>query len=137
MEDAVRPKVLPRFKIRRLPKVRVATSASKRAGMSPAYLAAIRRLPSCVSGQTPCEAHHLKCAGGRGVSLKAEDKWAVPLTRDEHINGVERVGSKREFDWFRVRGINCLDLAAALWAAFPDEAKMLRVLNAHRGSRHE
>jgi hypothetical protein len=100
--------------------------------MNAAYLDAVRRLPSCVSGKRPCEAHHLKCAGGRGVGMKAEDKWALPLTHDEHINGVERVGSKNEFKWFQDRGINCLDLATALWTAFPDEVKMLNVLTAHR-----
>jgi hypothetical protein len=64
--------------------------------------------------------------------MRAEDKWALPLTHDEHINGVERTGSKNEFKWFMDRGINPLDLATALWAAFPDETKMLNILTAHR-----
>jgi hypothetical protein len=104
--------------------------------MSEAYLAAIRRLPSCVSGKRPCHAHHLRCAGGRGVTLKAEDKWALPLTPDEHLgdkSSVHAVGSKLEFKWFTDRGINPLELAKALWVAFPDEERMLRVLHAHRG----
>jgi hypothetical protein len=126
--------VVTRFKQPRAPKKRKPKAAHKRPGMSAAYLAAIRRLPSCITGRTPCEAHHLRCAGGRGVGLKAEDKWALPLTFQEHVAGVDcvhSVGAKLEFKWFQDRGVNCLDLAVALWTAFPDEAKMLRVLNAH------
>lgn len=123
--------VTPNFKRPRSPKKREPKARDSRPGMSEPYLAAIRRLPSCISWRRPCEAHHLRCAGGRGVSLKAEDRWALPLTRDEHRQ-VHTRGSKHEFEWFKERrGINCLDLAAALWSAFPDEKKMLLVLNAH------
>jgi hypothetical protein len=124
--------VTPRFKQARAPKTRGRKARDERPGMSAGYLAAIRKLPSCISGKSPCEAHHLKCAGGRGVGLRAEDKWALPLTHDEHINGVERIGSRNEFKWFQDRGINPLDLATALWAAWPDQEKMLSVLIAHR-----
>jgi hypothetical protein len=66
--------------------------------------------------------------------MKAEDKWAVPLTHDEHINGVERVGSKREFAWFQSRGVNCLELAKALWASRGNVDAMERIVKAHRGA---
>lgn len=123
--------VTPNFKRPRTPKKHEPKARDRRSGMSDLYLAKIRRLPSCISWRRPCEAHHLRCAGGRGVSLKAEDRWALPLTRDEHRQ-VHTRGSKMEFEWFKSRGVNCLDLAAALWRAFPDEEKMLRVLQAHR-----
>src|SRR5262245_51989047 len=67
--------------------------------MSEAYLAAVRRLPSCISGRSPCIAHHLRCAGGRGVGWKSEDRWALPLTlRDEPFDP----GGVQKFDlsWF-------------------------------------
>jgi hypothetical protein len=131
--------VTPRFKAEKAPKRREPNAASKRPGMSPKYLHAIKRMPSCLSGRKPCDPHHLRCgpaAKERGVSLKATDRWAVPLTRDEH-EMVHKLGGTVEFDWFRVRGINVLELATALWAAFPDEERMLRIIQAHRGSRHE
>lgn len=129
--------VNPRFKPPRQPKRREPNAASKRPGMSPKYLAAIRRMPSCLSGHRPCDPHHLKCGQAgkeRGVGLRATDRWAIPITRDEH-NAIERLGSRMEFDWFINRDVNPLELATALWSAFPDEEKMLRVIQAHRTSR--
>lgn len=117
------------------PKKPKPSAASKRPGMDEKHLSLIRQLPSCISGKGPCEAHHLRCAGGRGVGLKAEDRWAVPLTHEEHME-LHRVGSKREFAWFASRGINCMALARALWNRRRLEA-MLKVLEAHREEWHE
>jgi hypothetical protein len=99
-----------------------------------AYLAKIRRLPSCVSWQTPCEPHHL--TGGpaaleRGIGLKATDKWAVPLTSGEHRfdnNAVHSVGSREELNWFLKRGVNPYRLAEELWANRDDFEAMHRVM---------
>lgn len=83
-------------------------SADKRPGMSPAHLRLIRQLPCCVTGRPgPNDPHHIKSGGAkdeRGTSLKATDKWAVPLSREAH-EAVERVGSRKEEAWFRDRGI--------------------------------
>jgi hypothetical protein len=127
--------VLTNFKAPRAPKQRGPNAASKRPGLSPDHLANIRQLPSCISGKTPCDPHHLRCAGGRGVSLKAEDRWAIPITREEHM-AVHRFGSKREFLWFRAEhGINCLELARALWLNRGDLDAMRRVVAAHRSRK--
>lgn len=123
------------FKAPRQPKRKEPNAASKRPGMSPEHLEAIRRMPSCLSGRKPCDPHHLKCGPAgleRGVGLRATDRWAIPITRDEH-NAIERLGSRQEFAWFLARGINCLELATALWNARGDDEAMLRVLQAHRG----
>src|SRR5262245_11812139 len=107
-----------------------------RSGMSETYLAAVRRLPSCVSGRSPCVPHHLCCAGGQGVGSKTEDRWMLPLTLEEHTACLDYVHSdgSREFEWFSERGVNCLDLATGLWGAFPNEQRMLCILQSHRGT---
>jgi hypothetical protein len=97
-----------------------------RDGMSEAYLAAIRRMPSCLSGREPCVPHHLRsgpAAKERGVGMKATDKWAIPLTPEEHTgpDGVHSVGSKQEIRWFVDRGVMPLTLASCLWEAFHSE----------------
>jgi hypothetical protein len=108
--------------------------ARKREGDSARHLENIRKLPSCVSGRTPCEAHHLRIKDERGVGLKASDRWAVPLTTDEHVAGpdcVHSVGSRQETAWFRERGVDCLKLAAELWDARHSLAAMERVIAKH------
>lgn len=102
------------------PRFKAARTVSERPGMSKAYLAAIRRLPSCVSGRSPCDAHHLRLIEERGVGMKATDRWALPLTRAEHY-GVHSVGSQLEVAWFSARNCNCYFLAAALWDAWNEE----------------
>ncbi len=69
------------------------------------YLAAIRTLPSIVSGLTPCEACHTGSDGGMGI--KASDLSCVPLTWFEHRE-YHRIG-KEAFE----RKYN-LDLAAVV-----------------------
>jgi hypothetical protein len=68
----------------------------------------------------------------RGVGLKATDQWCVPLTRDEHIQ-VHTVGSRKECEWFRERGVECYELAIALWTNRHNEDAMLKVIIKHRG----
>lgn len=78
----------------------------RRPYMDKKYLEKIRKLPSCLSGRTPCEPHHLRIAEERGVGMKATDRWCVPLTHEEHME-VHRVGSRKEKQWFKDRGIDC------------------------------
>lgn len=99
--------------------------------MSPAHLECIRQLPSCLSGKRPCDPHHLRVSNERGVGLKATDRWAVPLTRDEHEE-CHRVGSRVEEAWFLNRGIDVYSLANALWQATGNLGLMRKVLEAHR-----
>lgn len=98
--------------------------------MSPAHLALIRKLPSCLSGKKPCDPHHLRVANERGIGLKATDRWAVPMTRAEHEE-VHRVGSRKEEEWFLARGVDIYSLANGLWQQSGDLERMLRVMEAH------
>lgn len=125
--------VITRFKPRRMPHARREPKRrDERPGMSKEHLANIRKLPSCVSGKHPCEAHHLRKKDERGVSLKATDKWTVPLTWEEHQE-IHRFGSRKEEAWFAERGIDCFELAAALWSNRHSIEAMERVIEAHRG----
>lgn len=108
---------------------------SKRPGMSPSHLINIRSLPCSVcEGREGIEAHHLKSAAAakeRGVFMRATDRWSTPLCR-EHHNSVERIGSRRERDWFSSFGIDCHALAQGLWNAKADAVQMDFVLRAHK-----
>jgi hypothetical protein len=48
------------------------------------YLSWVRSQPSVISGQYPCDPHHLIGHGQGGMGLKASDLLAFPLTRIEH-----------------------------------------------------
>ena len=67
----------------------------------------------------------------RGTSLKATDRWAIPLTRDEHEK-VHRVGSKMEAIYFVNLGIQASSLANELWNATGDLEKMTAIVLDHR-----
>ncbi len=105
-----------------------------REGNDSKHLANIRLLPCAVCGAyAPNEAHHLKeGTGERGMNQRSTDKWAIPLCHDDHINGVEKVASTKEIQWFEERGIQSLELARALWANRHDLKAMLSVLNTHK-----
>lgn len=119
------------FKTPRNPnKKRERKARDGRPGMSAKYLTQIRRLPSCVSWGFPVQAHHLRIKGERGVGMKATDKWALPLTFEEHAE-IHRIGSRKEEEWFKARGIACYQLAEALWAQNHSVESMYRVLLAH------
>ena len=112
-----------------------------RPGMSAFHLTLLRALPCCVSGQAPCgEAHHLRSMVGqsgkftRGLGLKAEDRWALPLAHEPHMES-HRVGSLSERQWFLQHGIDPHLLARALWKATGDLGRMRAVLAAHIAER--
>ena len=46
------------------------------------YLAWVRSQPSCISGKSPCVAHHI--IGQRWSQAKSSDTLAIPLTDAEH-----------------------------------------------------
>jgi len=129
-------KVVGNFKPPKNPnKKREPKARDRRPGMSKEHLKLIGQLPSCVSGKRPCTAHHLQVKNERGASLKATDRWAVPLTEDEHLFGkdcVHSVGSRQEVAWFKKHGIeNPYELASALWKASPDLETMTKIIEAH------
>lgn len=100
--------------------------------MSEEHLALIRKLPSIVSGGRPCQAHHLMISAERGVSLRARDMWAVPLTSQEHRE-LHKRGSKFHKEWFHERGIeNIEQIARMLWDARGKFDEMLMIIQEHR-----
>lgn len=127
---------LPNFKPDRRVRNKARKPLNPRAGMSADHLACIRKLPCLITGRMPAgEAHHLKMGTGeRGAGMRSSDKWAVPLSHDEHMD-LERQGAKNEWNWFEARGIaNPLDLAAALWNASGDLPKMTRLVLEAKGA---
>jgi hypothetical protein len=126
---SARPKRIPRYK--------------QRPGMSATHLTLLRALPCCITGQEPCrQAHHLRSMFGqsgaaafsRGLGLKAEDRWALPLAHEPHMES-HRVSSRDERGWFLERGIDPHALAKALWIATGNLDRMRRVLAAHIDER--
>lgn len=109
---------------------------SKRPGMSAAHLVNIRSLPCSVCEErSGIQCHHLKSAAAskeRGVFLKATDRWGVPLCGCEHHPALERIGSRREREWFAQWGIDPHALAQDLWNARRDPIRMDFVLRAHK-----
>jgi len=65
------------------------------------------------------------------VGLRATDRWAVPLTREEHEE-CHRVGSKKEEEWFLARNVDVYSLANCLWQQTGNLIRMMKVLEAHK-----
>lgn len=104
---------------------------NKRENMDTRHLDMIRRLPCCLCGRAADHAHHLKeGTKARGAGMRATDNFAVPVCWQCHEE-VERLGSRNERAHFSARGIDSLDLAAALWAARGNQEAMQRVVAAH------
>jgi hypothetical protein len=59
--------------------------------------------------------------------MKATDRWAIPLTHEEHME-VHKVGSKKEEEWFAERGVVCYILARKLWNRKDDVEEMRKVI---------
>lgn len=134
-----RERVLANFRLSVAERAKKKPSAQeRREGNSKRHRELVRLLPCCITEQEPAgEGHHLKsgpAAKERGAGMKATDRWLVPLCHEAHINGVERVGSRRELEWFQARGIaDPYALAKALWDATGDLARMRAIVIAHRG----
>jgi hypothetical protein len=126
----LRPNRFAKLDLRRSPQ-----RASRRPGMSAAHLEAIRQLPcSLCEERRGIQSHHLKsgpAARERGIGMKATDRWAVPLCIDHHAE-VERLGSRREREWFLRWAIDPHLLAQALWNAKGEPVRMDFVLRAHK-----
>ena len=58
------------------------------------------------------DAHHLRFAQSRGLSLKVSDEFTVPLCRVHHRE-LHRTG--REPDWWAKAGVEPVSLARKLW----------------------
>lgn len=107
----------------------------ERDGMDSKHCALIRLMPCCVTLVQPAGTiHHLKsgpAAKERGVGLRATDRWGIPMSWDSHAE-IERIGSRKERQWFLDRGIDPHDLAVSLWNGTGDLERMVKILLAHR-----
>lgn len=79
------------------------------------HLAFVANQPCLVCGRRPAQAHHLKFAQPRSMSLKVSDEYTVPLCNGHH-DALHRSGDERAW-WARHGIIEPLKFAARLWAA--------------------
>ena len=128
MGGVMAEQVTPRFKKPRKKRIadrnkRAEIKRAKRPGNDLDYLKKIKRLPCIITGRRDnIDPHHLKCMGGRGMGMKAPDRYLVPLQRMTHSE-LEDLGSKNEEEYFFTNGIDCKKLAKELYlmrCSFPD-----------------
>jgi len=136
-----KPKVYGNFK-----KSRTATEPAKphsnserykdRPGMSEEHCALVRKMPCTCCLRIPAgEIHHLKSIGNRGMGIRSEDRYGVPMCRAHHEE-VEAAGTKNEFKFFQNVGIDNVHLLADdLWGSTGSLPKMIKILMAHRGHK--
>jgi hypothetical protein len=79
------------------------------------HLAFVASQPCLVCGRTPAQAHHLKFAQSRSMSLKVSDEYTVPLCNVHH-DQLHRSGDERAW-WARNGILEPLKFADRLWAA--------------------
>lgn len=102
----------------------------------PAHLAFIRKLPSVVSGKTPCEACHIRAGNPlyrkkrTGLQQKPDDAWALPLTADEH----KHQHSENEKEWWRAQGVSPFEIALRLYEVSGDIERGIAIIKAARAS---
>jgi DNA recombination protein Rad52 len=80
----------------------------------PEHLKYVRTQPCLICSRTPSDAHHLRFAQSRGISLKVSDEFTVPLCRVHHDQLHQ---SGKEIDWWSAmdRDIDPLAIARTLW----------------------
>lgn len=76
------------------------------------HLRFVASQPCLICGRTPSQAHHVRYAQPRGLSLKVSDEFTVPLCSIHHHN-IHTTGKERE--WWQGRNIDPLKVAATLW----------------------
>lgn len=136
--EIYREKQLANFRIRPSKLPAKPSAVSEREGNSPPHLTLVRQMPCCICLRSRplvvVDPHHLRgdeAARERGVGMRATDKWAVPLCRDEH-DALHRLSSRREKQWFYDGGIDPYDLAVALWVSTGDLERMVNILLTQR-----
>jgi hypothetical protein len=86
------------------------------------YLGFLHQLPCVVSGIYGVEAAHLSMASsahghlGRGKGQKAADRWALPLSPEEH----RKQHALGERAYWRSQGINPWHAALVIWGLFSE-----------------
>lgn len=99
-----------------------------------AYLAMVRHLPCLYCGVEPCgESAHVRFASAAfgkasGLQMKPEDKWALPLCRDDHLNARHAQHRRNEEAFWQALGINPLIVCQRLYAQRGDLVAMRAVI---------
>ena len=76
------------------------------------HLRFVANQPCVICGRTPAQAHHLRHAQSRGMSLKVSDEFTVPLCAIHH-HALHRVGQEER--WWRDQHVDPLPIARNLW----------------------
>lgn len=100
-----------------------------REGESPSHRRNVASLPCLVTGQRPCDPHHLKRIGldnERGTGYRNADRWAIPLLRRIH-DVVE--AQPDDVLYLSTRyGVDAKAIAEALWERQANKAAMYLVI---------
>lgn len=100
----------------------------------PAHLAMVRQLPCLYCGVEPCgEAAHVRLASAAfgkssGLQKRPEDRWALPLCRDDHLNARHAQHRRSEESFWEALGINPLIVCQRLYAQRGDLVAMRAVV---------
>ena len=78
------------------------------------HLRFVAQQPCVICGRTPAQAHHVRYAQPRGLSLKVSDEFTVPLCAIHHSEN-HTTGDERR--WWRGHKIDPLVVAQELWKA--------------------
>lgn len=107
------------------------TFKQRRPGNDPAHLTAIRKLSCSVCPETRyIDAHHLKHAAAaayRSFGKRAPDMMSCPVCRYHH-DEIEKLGSRREHEFWDDRCLDAHALAARLWRESPNVERMARTV---------
>jgi hypothetical protein len=76
------------------------------------HLRFVASQPCLICGRSPSNAHHVRYAQSKGLSLKVSDEFTVPLCAIHHHH-IHTTGKERE--WWQERNIDPLKIADALW----------------------
>ena len=76
------------------------------------HLRFVASQPCLICGRSPSQAHHVRYAQSRGLSLKVSDEFTVPLCAIHHHH-IHTTGKERE--WWHERNIDPLKIASDLW----------------------
>jgi hypothetical protein len=76
------------------------------------HLRFVARQPCLICGRAPSQAHHIRYAQPRGLSLKVSDEYTVPVCAIHHTE-IHHTGDERR--WWQERKIDPLETARDLW----------------------
>lgn len=99
----------------------------------PDYLALVRQCPCLYCGQDPSgEAAHVRLASAAfrkasGLGKKPEDRWALPLCREDHLNARHAQHKRNEAEFWESLGINPLIICERLYKQRGDLVAMRAV----------